>query len=171
MEDLNFPPRTRNRLKFFAKNSGLILFAGLLGHGKTTSANSVLEYYMRLYGDTAITVEQPCEYNLQDREWSRGSKCYQYEVYEDKDWLTNLEKGLELQPRYIYFGEMITPEATARALELASDGNHLVISTVTADTIEHALMRVRDLAEKHVGDKADEMLAEAILSCVAPRFI
>ena len=75
-------------------------------------------------------------------EWSRGSKCHQYEVYEDKDWLTNLEKGLELQPRYIYFGEMITPEATARVSELASDGNHLVISTVTADTIEHALMRV-----------------------------
>ena len=59
MEELHFPTSIKNRLKFFARNTGLILFTGEYGHGKTTSANATLEYYLRLYGGNAITVENP----------------------------------------------------------------------------------------------------------------
>ena len=165
MEELGFPKNIRNRIKFFAKNSGLILFAGIKGAGKTTAANSVLEYYLRLYGDTAITVEQPIEYDFAGKKWGNNSSCYQYEVYDEPDWEYYIDKGMELQPRYIMVGEMMTPKCAAKALEVAASGN-LVISTVEANSIEHALIRTRDLASGVLSEDADQLLAESLLSCV-----
>lgn len=168
MNSLRIPKYIQKRFKFFAKNSGLIVFAGATGQGKTTSATALLDYYLRTHGDVCVTIEDPVEYDLQSLDWGNNATVYQFEAEEEDDWANYLKISLRWHPRYIYLGELRTPEATAQALRAASSG-HLVITTLHAGTIEEAIHAVRHLASPVTQDRTDSMLADSFLATVHQR--
>jgi twitching motility protein PilT len=164
IDKLNLPQVVVNHMKSLGKRDGLIVISGATGHGKTTTAVALLSHYLRAYGGTAVTIEDPCEFLLAGRHGTSG-QCFQVEVMEEEDWATSLKRTLRWSPRYILVGEIRTPKAAEQLLRAASTG-HLVITTVHSGTMEEALMGIIFLAEQSMGSSVYNMLASGLTALV-----
>jgi len=160
LEKLGFPANLIPHIKDLGKRHGLVLICGATGHGKTTTSCSFLADYLNRIGGVAFTVEDPVEYDLEGRHSEHGF-CYQIEVKEDHEWAHMLKRSLRWHPRYIFVGELRTPEAANQLLRAATSG-HLVITTMHAGSIEEGLDGLLQLASQSVGDRATGLLASAI---------
>lgn len=161
---LGFLPQIYEHMHSLGKRDGLILISGATGQGKTTTAVALLTDFLRTYGGTAVTIEDPCEYDLKGRHGT-GGHCFQVEVKTEEEWAINLKRALRWAPKYIYVGEIRTPKAAEQLLRAASTG-HLVITTVHAGTPEEALMGVTFLAEQAMGPGVGNMLAGSLTALV-----
>ncbi|MFA4994436.1 MAG: ATPase, T2SS/T4P/T4SS family [Bdellovibrionales bacterium] len=164
IDKLNLPPVIVNHMKGLGRRDGLIVISGATGHGKTTTAVALLEHYLKNYGGTAVTIEDPCEYIMAGRHGTSG-QCFQIEVMEEEDWAICLKRTLRWSPRYIFVGEIRTPKAAEQLLRAASTG-HLVITTVHSGTMEEALMGIIFLAEQSMGSGVYNMLASGLTALV-----
>lgn len=164
IEKLGLPPLIVNHMLTLGRRDGLIVISGATGAGKTTTAVGLLGYYLKTYGGTAVTIEDPCEFMLAGRHGEAGH-CFQVEVEKEEDWATNLKRALRWAPRYIYVGEIRTPKAAEQVLRAASTG-HLVITTVHAGAIEEALMGLIFLAEQSMGSGVYNMLSTGLTALV-----
>ena len=134
------------------------------GVGKTTTAVGLLGYFLKHFGGTAVTIEDPAEYVLKGRHGDNGH-CFQVEVRSDEDWAVCLKRSLRWAPRYIYVGEIRTPKAAEQLLRAASTG-HLVITTVHAGSPEEALMGIIFLAEQAMGSGVENILSAALTAVI-----
>ena len=146
IDKLNLPSVVVNHMKSLGKRDGLIVISGATGHGKTTTAVALLSHYLKTYGGTAVTIEDPCEFLLAGRHGT-------------------LKRTLRWSPRYILVGEIRTPRAAEQLLRAASTG-HLVITTVHSGTMEEALMGIIFLAEQSMGSGVYNMLASGLTALV-----
>ncbi len=164
VEKLGVPSHILGHMQLLGRRDGLILVCGATGAGKTTTAVGLLSYYLRTYGGTALTVEDPVEYLLKGRHGNNG-QCFQIEIRKDDDWALALKRSLRWAPRYIYVGEIRTPKAAEQLLRAASTG-HLVITTVHAGAVEEALMGIIFLAEQAMGGGVHNMLAAGMTAII-----
>jgi twitching motility protein PilT len=164
IEKLGLPPAILPHMLGLGRRDGLIVVSGATGQGKTTTAVALLGYFLRNYGGTAVTIEDPCEFMMAGRH-GNGGQCFQVEVEKEEDWAMNLKRALRWAPRYIYVGEIRTPKAAEQLLRAASTG-HLVITTVHAGAIEEALMGIIFLAEQAMGSGVYSMLAGSLTALV-----
>jgi twitching motility protein PilT len=164
IEKLGLPSAIVNHMLGLGKRDGLIVISGATGAGKTTTAVGLLGYYLRHYGGTALTIEDPCEFMLAGRHGDSG-QCFQVEVEKEEDWAICLKRALRWAPRFIYVGEIRTPKAAEQLLRAASTG-HLVITTVHAGAIEEALAGIIFLAEQAMGSGVYNMLATGLTGLV-----
>jgi twitching motility protein PilT len=119
---------------------------------------------MENLGGVAFTIEDPVEYDMEGRRGKNGF-CYQVEVGTEKDWAELLKRSLRWHPRYIFVGEIRTPDAANQLLRAATSG-HLVITTMHAGTIEEALEGLLQLAEQAIGDRAPLLLAAGLTAVI-----
>jgi twitching motility protein PilT len=164
IEKLNLPPTIVNHMMGLGRRDGLIVISGATGAGKTTTAVALLGHYLRTYGGTALTIEDPCEFLIAGRHGT-GGQCFQVEVEKEEDWAVGLKRALRWAPRYIYVGEIRTPKAAEQLLRAATTG-HLVMTTVHAGAMEEALMGIIFLAEQSMGASAYSMLATGLTALV-----
>ncbi len=164
IEKLNLPGAICRHMMSLGKRDGLVVISGSTGHGKTTTGVALLAHYLKTYGGTAITIEDPCEYILAGRHGT-GGQCFQVEVEKEEDWAQGLKRALRWAPRYIYVGEIRTPKAAEQLLRAATTG-HLVITTVHAGAMEEALLGILFLAEQAMGAGASNMLATGMTALV-----
>ncbi len=160
LEKLGVPPGLVPHLRAIGKRNGLVLLCGATGMGKTTTANALLRDYLGTHGGVAFTIEDPVEYDLEGRHGKSGY-CYQVEVREDEQWAEMLKRALRWHPRYIFVGEIRTPDAANQLLRAATSG-HLVITTVHAGSVEEALEGLLQLSRQSIGEQAQLLLAAGL---------
>lgn len=164
IEKLGFAGHITSHLRSIGTRDGLILVSGSAGHGKTTTAVGLLIDYLKNFGGTAVTLEEPVEYVTRGRHGEFG-QCFQVEVHNDEDWAESLRHALRWSPRYIYVGEVRTPRAAEQLLHAATTG-HTVITTFHGGMPEEALTGLLFLAEQVMGSGARDILAGCLTALV-----
>jgi twitching motility protein PilT len=113
-------------LRFSSKSSGLVLFTGATGCGKSTTLASLIDIINAGYSYHIITIEDPVEYLHSHKK----SMVTQREIGEDAfSFASALRSALREDPDVIMVGEMRDQETMAIALSAAETG-HLVLSTL-----------------------------------------
>lgn len=156
-------------LSNLSKSSGLILWAGSTGSGKTTAISSLLKEFLLKEGGFAYTIEDPSEMPLDgEYEAINGSLglCKQTQPI-NNNWGDCLKSALRSKPRYILVGEIRSPDAASECLRAATSG-HLVLSTIHANNIADAINSIvkyassSDMSE----DLAYDLLSRGLLAVV-----
>ncbi|MCQ2966177.1 MAG: GspE family protein [Alphaproteobacteria bacterium] len=158
---LGLPEPITNHLISLNRESGLILWAGPTGAGKTTSISCLMRKFLEREGGFAYTIEDPPEMPLdgvyQSKRGGLGL-CKQTEPY-NNDWGESLKSALRSRPRYILVGEIRTADCASQILRAATSG-HLVLSTIHANSVEDAL---NSLIKYASGSDLSEELAADLL--------
>ncbi len=131
-------------LAWLGKKSGLILIAGKTGHGKTTTAYTLLREYLKSFGDIAVTIEDPPEMRFKDGDFKSG-RCYQLQLLPGQSFAQRLAKALRMNPKYIFIGELRRGMDAMEALRYAASG-HVIITTIHAGSVIEAITRFINLA-------------------------
>lgn len=166
-DKLGYRKEIINYLSSLGRSSGLILWAGSTGSGKTTSISSLLKDFLMKEGGFAYTIEDPSEMPL-DGEYTalNGSfgLCKQTQPI-NNNWGDSLKSALRSKPRYILVGEIRSPDAASECLRAATSG-HLVLSTIHANNISDAINSIvkyassSDMSE----DLAYDLLSRGMLA-------
>ena len=161
MDTLGFDDATLHGLKRVLKRtSGLVLFTGPTGSGKTSTMYSALCYIMQREG-TAIsisTVEDPVEFNLPmvSQTQINPAQGFTYAVA--------LKSILRQDPQVIMVGEIRDAETAAIAVQAGLTG-HLVISTIHSGVSAGAFTRLINMEIEPF------MLSSSILGVLGLRLV
>ena len=161
LNQLGYDSQITSHLLSLSSASGLVLLAGPTGSGKTTTISSLLKEFLSRDGGFAYTIEDPAEMPL-DGEYKamNGSigLCKQTLV-NDNDWGALLKSALRSKPRYIFVGEIRTPECASECLRAATSG-HLVLSSIHANNVTDAINSIVKYASS--ADMSEELAYELI---------
>src|SRR5437667_3970833 len=161
LENLGFEESTRNGLlRLFKRTSGLVLFTGPTGSGKTSTMYSSLCYIMHRDGAAVSisTVEDPVEFNLPmvSQTQINPGQGFSYAVA--------LKSIMRQDPQVILVGEIRDAETAAIAVQAGLTG-HLVISTIHSGVSAGAFTRLINM------DIEPFMLASSILGVMGLRLV
>ncbi len=138
MEELGFSKEHIPLIKkCVAKKSGMILFTGPTGSGKTTSLYTILKS-MNSGSQNIVTVEDPVEYRI--------NHITQVEVNESagSSFSSLLRALLRQDPDVILVGEIRDKETASIAARAAQTG-HLVLSTLHSNDAFETIRRLQNL--------------------------
>ena len=140
---LGYPKELVTYLMSLRKTSGLILWAGPTGSGKTTSISSLLKEYLSTEGGFAYTIEDPTEQPLDGiyPVATGGLGLCKQTLPINGQWGESLKSALRSKPRYILVGEIRTPDTAGEVLRAMTSG-HLVLSTIHANNVIDAIASV-----------------------------
>src|SRR2546427_5815758 len=158
---LGFEESTREGLlRVLKRTSGLLLFTGPTGSGKTSTMYSSLCYIMQRDGISVSisTVEDPVEFNLPmvSQTQINGPQGFTYAVA--------LRSIMRQDPQVIMVGEIRDPETAAIAVQAGLTG-HLVISTIHSGVSAGAFTRLINMEIEPF------MLASSILGVMGLRLV
>lgn len=149
------------------KKSGMILFTGPTGSGKSTTLSCIVDYLNHTVNAHIITLEDPIECI------HRSNTCLisQREVGRDT---TSFEKGLtsamRQDPDIIMLGEMRSIESVATAVSAAETG-HLVLSTLHTKGCENTIDRIIDMFPAGQQNQIRVQLSMVLLGVVSQQLI
>ncbi len=158
---LGFDDSTLSGLKRVLKRtSGLLLFTGPTGSGKTSSMYSALCYIMQRDGTSISisTVEDPVEFNLPMVSQTQINPAQQF------TYAVALKSILRQDPQVIMVGEIRDAETAAIAVQAGLTG-HLVISTIHSGVSAGAFTRLINMEIEPF------MLASSILGVLGLRLV
>lgn len=169
IERLGLPSGIYQHLLTLAGKTGLILFTGATGSGKSTSIASLIKKYLQIEGGYAFTIEDPIEMPLDGvYQTVKGDLglCKQTVPPQGK-WSEGIKSALRSKPKYIYVGEIRTPEAAVELLRAATSG-HLVFSTIHGNNVTDAINSLGKYAASSgvTEEMAYELIANGFLGCI-----
>lgn len=169
LEKLGLPGGIYRQLLTLGDKSGLILIAGATGTGKSTTISALLKKYLQTEGGYAFTIEDPIEMPLDGiYETINGDLglCKQTTPPNGK-WEEGIKSALRSKPRYIYLGEIRSPEAAEELLRAATSG-HLVFSTIHANNVADAVNALaKYAASSGISEElAYGLMANGLLACI-----
>lgn len=160
LSELGLPGLLQKALLDAGRERGLILVAGSFGSGKSTTASAALREWVIQNRESAVTLEDPPEFPLSGR-YEGGGIIHQIPV--SRSTLNNsLIAARRWAPRYLFLGEIRTPEAAAELLHMAISGP-LTLCTVHAFDLVQAIASLARFAGSAIGDdEARRMIASSI---------
>ena len=169
IRSLGIPKGIYNHLISLADGCGLIILAGATGSGKSTTVSALLKEFLQQKGGYAYTIEDPIEMPLDGIYKTPAGElglCKQT-TPPDGIWEEGIKSALRSKPRYIYLGEIRSPDIASEALRAATSG-HLVISTIHANNVPDAVNAlVKYAASSGISEEmAHELVANGFLGCV-----
>jgi Tfp pilus assembly protein, pilus retraction ATPase PilT len=117
--------------------TGLVLIAGEMGAGKTTTAAATLSHRIAVTGHLGVSIEDPAETLLQGRHGD--GRCIQLEVGENEGYASATRKAYRMGASAFLLGE-IRDGATAHEV-LKASLSMFVVSTIHGATLKEALER------------------------------
>lgn len=124
--------------------TGLVLIAGEMGAGKTTTAAAILSQRIAATGHLGVSIEDPAETMLQGRHG--GGRCIQLEVSENEGYASATRKAYRMGASAFLLGE-IRDGATAHEV-LKASLSMFVVSTIHGASPREALERYVMLCEE-----------------------
>ena len=169
VEKLGLPGGIYNQLMSLADKSGLILLAGATGMGKSTTISALIKKYLQTEGGYAFTIEDPIEMPLDGIYQTKNGDlglCKQTTPPKGL-WEEGIKSALRSKPRYIYLGEIRSPEAAVELLRAATSG-HLVFSTIHANNVNDAINAMAKYAASSGMSEsmAYDLMANGLLACI-----
>ena len=169
LRDLGLPTGVYNHLLSLSGSSGLILLAGATGSGKSTTIAALMKEYLSKEGGYAFTIEDPVELPLDGVYVTPNNElglCKQT-VPPEGSWEEGIKSALRSKPRYIYLGEIRSPDIASEALRAATSG-HLVLSSIHANNVNEAVNSlVKYAAASGISESmAYELVAGGLLGIV-----
>jgi len=164
IEELNLPEVIH---QFTKLRQGFILITGPTGHGKSTTAASMLEEINQTRKDHIITIEDPIEYLLKPKK----SIVSQREVGQDSlSFARALRSCLREDPDVVFLGEMRDLETITLALTIAETG-HLVFSTLHTNSAPQTIDRIIDVFPEGAKRQVTFQLANVLAAVISQRLV
>lgn len=163
-EELDLPPILQ---KISERQRGIVFLTGTTGSGKSTTLAAMLEYINANYAKHVITIEDPIEYEFEDKK----SFFEQREVGIDTEsFHSALKHALRQDPDVIMVGEMRDRHSFETALQ-AADTGHLVFTTLHASNAAQSITRILDFFQHAEQDQIREALSINLLAVISQRLL
>jgi twitching motility protein PilT len=147
--------------------TGLVLFTGPTGSGKTTALSALIERINSTYARNIVTIEEPIEY----RYTSKVSLVRQREIGRDVGSYAEALRGvLRADPDVILIGELRDAEVMAACLA-ASETGHLVFSTLHTSEAAETVQRIVGAFDGTRQEQARVQLAQCLRAIVSLRLL
>lgn len=161
---LNLPPVLQD---FSKKEQGFFLVVGPIGHGKSTTLASMIDYINHSRSEHILTIEDPIEYFfLQDK-----SIIDQREVKTDtKDFHRALRSMFREDVNVGMIGEMRDPETVSTAITAAETG-HLIFSSLHTNNAAQTIDRIIDSFPAEQQNQIRLQLSSALLGVFSQRLV
>lgn len=153
--------------KLLAFHNGLIMVAGPVGSGKTTTLAALIHELNSTREDHLITVEEPIEMVHPSRRCSitqRGVGSH------TRSFQSALKGALRQDPDIIVIGEMRDLETVEMAIS-ASETGHLVIGTMHTSDAATTLNRLLDVFPPAQQSQIRAMVAESLRGIICQRLL
>jgi twitching motility protein PilT len=150
---------------FVDRRSGLVIFSGPTGCGKSTTMAALIEETNRRFRRHVLTLEQPIEYAFTPKR----AMIRQREVPTDTpSFRQGLIDSLREDPDLIMVGEMRDPDTMRLTLNAAETG-HLVFATVHSGSAAEALQRLTSAFPAELQRSVAAQLADCLAGVVCQR--
>jgi twitching motility protein PilT len=147
--------------------TGLVLFTGPTGSGKSTALAGLINEINKKYQRHIVTVEDPVEY----RHRSRRSLIRQREIGRDvSSYAESLRGVLRADPDVILIGELRDPDVMSACLQ-ASETGHLVFSTLHTSEAAETVQRIVGVFDGGRQEQARMQLAQSLQAIVSMRLV
>jgi type IV pilus assembly protein PilB len=157
LEDLGFLPDLRARYEQLISNpSGLVLFTGPTGCGKTTTLYSTLGLLRKDMTKKIVTIEDPIEYSIDRVQQSQAKEEIGFSFPQA------IRSFLRQDPDVMLVGEIRDRDTALETLR-ASQTGHLVFSTIHVNSAVETIQRLLDF------DLVPGTVAAELLAIVAQR--
>lgn len=162
----SFPESLARRIA--SLSSGLVLFTGVTGSGKSTSLAMIVQLMNAEHGYRILTIEDPIEYRFPVQ---THSVVTQREVGTDVETFADgLRFGLRQDPDVILVGEIRDLDTAKMALSAAETG-HVVLSTLHTRDAKGAISRYADLFPQIAQSEIRSQLATNVRAIVCQRLL
>jgi len=161
LESLGFEDSTlQGLIAILKRSSGLVLFTGPTGSGKTSTMYSALCHIIQREGSAVSisTVEDPVEFNLSMVSQTQVNPAQEF------TYAVALKSIMRQDPEIIMVGEIRDPETAATAVQAGLTG-HLVISTIHSGVSAGAFTRLINM------DIEPFMLSSSLLAVMGLRLV
>lgn len=139
LDDLGLPTDIVKNL--CERSSGLIIVAGPVGCGKTTTVAAMADYINHTKNCHILSIEDPIEYIHKNVK----SLFHQREIHTDTlSFADALKYGLREDPDVLIVGEMRDLETISAAVSIAETG-HLVLATLHTANAGESISRIVDV--------------------------
>jgi len=153
--------------EFTRLTSGLVLFTGATGCGKSTTLASLVDMINEEYRYHVLTIEDPLEYLHSHKQ----SLVTQREIGEDApSFASALKSALREDPDVIMVGEMRDVETMSIALSAAETG-HLVLSTLHTVGAVKTIDRILDSFPTDQQNQIRSQLATVLQGIVSQQLL
>jgi twitching motility protein PilT len=150
--------------------SGLVIFSGPVGSGKSTALHSLLEYRNQ-YGPPAhiLTIEDPIEYIHKNH---THALFHQRELDGDsaKDYPTAIAGSLRVRPDILVIGEA-RDKATMEQLITFGQLGKLAFTTTHSHDVAQTLARIVTMFEPSIQDEVRQNLKSVLLAIISVRLV
>ncbi len=165
LKSLNLPEAALQN--FAVKEQGFFLVVGPIGHGKSTTLASMVDFINHTRPEHILTIEDPIEYLFaQDK-----SIIDQREVYFDTQSFHRALRSMFRQDVNVaMIGEMRDPETISTAITAAETG-HLILSSLHTNSASQTINRIIDSFPSSQQNQIRIQLSSGLLGIFSQRLV
>jgi twitching motility protein PilT len=160
MADMNLPEKVTDLV---GQSKGIFLVTGPTGSGKSTTLASILDYLNNTTQRHIITIEDPVEYelenkfcNIDQRQIGRDAKSFQLA----------LRAALRQDPDILLIGEMRDKDTVKTALDAANTG-HLVFATLHTNNARQSIERMTSFFPGDEKEWAQQVISSVLIGVMS----